>query len=291
MFDTFDFSVLNDPDFKEDSVREEIIVPIIKLLGYKASGDNRVVRSRKLNHPYISVGSGRRQLSIIPDYLFEVSGKPFWVLDAKSPNEKITSGKHVEQAYSYAIHPEIRTELFALCNGREFALFSIKKINPILHFEIPDYTSNLERMIRILSPEIKGDPELVNYHPDYGLHLHMLGISPGFKYIAMAVHASMISKISENEYTTMTVILDDIERVCSFDFNPEQFEKLISFLPKSQGVKLRQALSHQPFSINLEGEEFLFGVSSELSNQIIENAEETYIPFKVKDFFPYSSVD
>jgi len=57
MFSDFDYSILDDPEFKEDSVREELIVPLIKELGYSASGENKVIRSRQLKHPFISIGS------------------------------------------------------------------------------------------------------------------------------------------------------------------------------------------------------------------------------------------
>ncbi len=38
----FDFSLFDLPEFKEDSVREEIIVPILKELGYSASGQYKI---------------------------------------------------------------------------------------------------------------------------------------------------------------------------------------------------------------------------------------------------------
>jgi hypothetical protein len=38
LFEKFDFTILDDANFKEDSVREEIIVPILTKLGYSASG-------------------------------------------------------------------------------------------------------------------------------------------------------------------------------------------------------------------------------------------------------------
>jgi len=121
MFEDFDFTILEDPEFKEDSVREELVLPLIKALDYNITGDSRVVRSRGLIHPYVALGSKQRKVSIIPDYLFLSENKPYWVLDAKSPTEDVIKSKHVEQAYSYAIHPEVRAELFALCNGKEFA--------------------------------------------------------------------------------------------------------------------------------------------------------------------------
>lgn len=77
MFDEFDFNILNDPDFKEDAVREEIILPIIKGLGYTLSGNSKIVRSKSLIHPYVAIGSKQRKVSIIPDYVFYSDGKPF----------------------------------------------------------------------------------------------------------------------------------------------------------------------------------------------------------------------
>jgi len=37
MFQEFDFKLLNNSDFKEDSVREALIMPILKKLGYSHS--------------------------------------------------------------------------------------------------------------------------------------------------------------------------------------------------------------------------------------------------------------
>jgi hypothetical protein len=136
MLSHFDFKALDDPEFKEDAVREEILVPIIKGLGYQVTGDNRVVRSKTLRHPYVSIGSSLQKISIIPDYVFLSEGKPHWVLDAKAPNENILKSRHAEQAYSYAIHPEIRSEYFALCNGRTFILWSMRKLEPVIKFDV-----------------------------------------------------------------------------------------------------------------------------------------------------------
>lgn len=47
----FNFSELESPDFKEDSVREELIKPILNALGYRSSGANKIIRSKALKHP------------------------------------------------------------------------------------------------------------------------------------------------------------------------------------------------------------------------------------------------
>lgn len=166
MFKDFDFTQLDNPEFLEDSVREELILPILKKLNYRAFGRNRIVRSKSLPHPFVRTGSSSRNITSIPDYLFEVEGKYAWVLDAKAPTEDIRSGEHVEQAYFYAIHPDINVEYFALCNGREFLLRKINQKDPVLHFQLSEVDSYWSDIKQYLSPDsyvqelILQEPEL-----------------------------------------------------------------------------------------------------------------------------------
>ncbi len=57
VFADLDPSLLDDPEFKEDSVREVIVAPLLTRLGYTPSGPFRVVRSKSLTHPFIYVGT------------------------------------------------------------------------------------------------------------------------------------------------------------------------------------------------------------------------------------------
>lgn len=148
----FDFSVLNSKDFKEDSVREEIILPILQALGYSASPPNRIIRSKALEHPFLTVGSSKRPITLIPDYLLTVDNNFTFTLDAKAPPEEIKTGHNVEQVYSYAVHPEIRVELFALCNGREFILFEVNQKEPILYFHVSELAHYWEDLCTYLAP-------------------------------------------------------------------------------------------------------------------------------------------
>ncbi len=152
IFTDFDFSLLDSADFKEDSVREELILPILKQLGYSAHGENKIIRSKTLQHPFVSSGSKQTPLTNFPDYLFEVKGKYAWVLDAKAPNEDIKTGKNVEQTYFYAIHPEIRVEVYALCNGREFILFHISQKEALLYFSLSEIEKRYAELEKLLSP-------------------------------------------------------------------------------------------------------------------------------------------
>ncbi len=65
----FDFTQLNSPDFKEDSVREILILPLLFALGYQ---NNQIVRSKTLQHPFLKVGSKKRPINLIPDYLLKL---------------------------------------------------------------------------------------------------------------------------------------------------------------------------------------------------------------------------
>ncbi|EPO2498905.1 TPA: hypothetical protein ACYHOF_003407, partial [Vibrio cholerae] len=289
MFSDFDFSLLDDPDFKEDAVREELVLPIIKALGYSATGDSRIIRSKSLVHPYVAIGSQQRKISIVPDYMFMSDSSPYWILDAKSPSESILKSKHVEQAYSYAIHPEVRAPLYALCNGREFVLFDIKKFDPILHFKLTDIETYWDQLFRILNPDVRANPELLDYHPDYGIFVRKLGAVDGFKFIATSVHANFMCKVADDEYTTMIVVNGDVDCLVSLYFNKVQYEQLLSLQEVSVRKIIEESLSQFPYYVSLEnlGKEIKFGVASTLSNQILSNAEESYIPFIVDEFMPY----
>ncbi|MBE3095130.1 MAG: type I restriction enzyme HsdR N-terminal domain-containing protein, partial [Actinobacteria bacterium] len=138
LFGNLDFRTITlNPNFKEDSVREVIILPILYALGYE---DQNIIRSKTLEHPFLKVGSNKKlPIKLIPDYSLKVEGIFAWVLDAKSPDRRVDDSDNVEQVYSYATHPEIRSTYFALCNGLKFVLYRREFTNkPILYFSIDE---------------------------------------------------------------------------------------------------------------------------------------------------------
>jgi 16S rRNA G966 N2-methylase RsmD len=152
LFGSIDFNkIQHDKDFKEDSVREEIIVPILRELGYDR---NSIVRSKSLQHPFLKVGSNKKlPITLIPDYSLKVEDNYAWVLDAKAPNESVTDEGNIEQVYSYATHPEIRSTYFALCNGLRFSLYRRESTNePILEFSLNDIEHKWQDLKLYLSP-------------------------------------------------------------------------------------------------------------------------------------------
>jgi 16S rRNA G966 N2-methylase RsmD len=151
LFGNLDLHLIeSDLDFKEDSVREVIILPILKELGYL---QQNIVRSKTLEHPFLKIGSKKRPVNLVPDYALKVENNYAWVLDAKSPNQKIMHDDNVEQVYSYATHPEIRSNYFALCNGIEFAVYRTTHTDlPILFFNMEEIEANWQLLKMILSP-------------------------------------------------------------------------------------------------------------------------------------------
>jgi len=55
LFDDFDFTQLDSPDFKEDSVRELIVSPLLVALGYANKDGVGIIRSKTLPDPYVIV--------------------------------------------------------------------------------------------------------------------------------------------------------------------------------------------------------------------------------------------
>jgi 16S rRNA G966 N2-methylase RsmD len=188
--ENLDFRTLFDnPDFKEDSVREVIILPILKALGYT---QQNIVRSKALQHPFLKIGSQKRPVNIIPDYLLKVDDSYAWVLDAKAPNEEIKYGANVEQIYSYAIHPEVRTKFFSLCNGREFIVFRHDTEQPVLSFQIQEIDHYWEQLTQFLSPDSFQSGKTFTYES-----IKRAQNSPHFDYLSCPLPGEIIVKKQE----------------------------------------------------------------------------------------------
>jgi hypothetical protein len=287
LFTSFDFSVLDSPEFKEDAVREELIAPLVKELGYLPSGNNKVIRSKNLKHPFVHIGTKPHRVSIIPDYTFVVGEKPRWILDAKAPTESLTEGKNPEQAYSYAIHPEIRVEYYALCNGREFVLFHISHYEPVMQFPLMDMPEAWSYLFKILSPTAFTSPFKLHMNPDFGLHLKKLGLSRSDVTTHFLMeHIQSIGRVNDDLYTIISYMVFENETFAtSFDFDKARLEQLLVALPEKERKPLRQALSEQPYRVHFDDDNMLVvNIHAHIGEQIFSNENEEYLPFVVKEF-------
>jgi len=282
IFRDFEFAILNDPEYKEDSVREDLISPILKGMGYGSSGERKIVRSRRLKHPFISVGSKRKKLELVPDYLLEVHGKAAWVLDAKSPTEDLDSSKHLEQAYSYAIHPEIRVPYFSLCNGHRFVLYHVSKPRPILDFNLIETAAYWENLLRLLAPH-----NVCNYDhslkKDFGLHLKRLGFDTFESLVFPLLPIISIERIAEDLFSFSAGVSPDENEsyVATFDFDFACFQQFRGKIPDKAFEILSQPLTDAMSQVLFVDAIYRVTVDCTVGTELQENEDEIFLPLRV----------
>ena len=253
MFENIEENLLDDPEFKEDSVRELIISPMLARLGYMPSGSNRVARSKTLRNPFIRVGTSNHPVTTIPDYTFYINDKPVFVLDAKAPNVDVLGASHIQQAYSYAIHPEIRCDEFGLCNGKELTIFNTTQIEPILHLRFDEFEDRWEDIEKNLLPKYLSNPVLRKFAPDFGLALLRMGYGKFNKLSFIGMRLNLFAKIDDSLMTASSnTDLASSEYCVSVDFNPSLLPQIVSGLPDALGNRFLSALTRAPFQAAAE---------------------------------------
>jgi hypothetical protein len=257
----FDFSLLDDPNFREDSVREEIVVPLLRALGYCPSPPHRILRSLRLPHPFVYIGSARKDITIIPDYLLQRDSRNSWILDAKRPAEAIDRGKNVEQAYSYAIHPDVRVEAYALCNGWRLTLFHISEFAPILDVQLSELTNHWPAVLDLLGTSAAWtDGARPGFLPDLGLMLRKAGLDrdeSGQKYfqIFTSVPLQYISRMEDDLYSASSAYQQEYvpghyqTSMLTFEFSSEVHRTLLKALPQAIRNQAEQGLRRQPYQL------------------------------------------
>jgi len=284
LFSNFDFNILNDPDFKEDSVREEVIAPLLKELGYSASGENKIIRSKALKHPYVYIGTKKHKINIIPDYLMNAGVDDLWVLDAKSPKENILEGKNVEQAFSYAIHPDVRANIYALCNGRAISVFQVNKLNPIFYAELKNSQRLLDAIKRVLSPKSIKKPHLVNFLPDFGLYMIKSGWKASIEFVWYQLELMEIVRMDKESYTTFSKVnFFGMYYGVSLDFKQEQFNQLMSYFNDDAIKELSELLWRRPFQVDFSSP-LTVGAKAIIGEKKYGNKDEDYIPLRITEF-------
>jgi hypothetical protein len=274
----FDFAVLDDPDFQEDSVREDMITPILRSLGYSSASHARIIRSKKLLHPFVSIGSRSKPIYIIPDYLLEVNGRYAWTLEAKAPTEDIRNSKHVEQAYSYAIHSEVRVPYFALCNGREFVLYHISRREPILQFDLRALSNYWENLCALLGPDRVLESNF-SIKKDFGLHLKRLGFDEFGHLYFMDVPMRFVGKLSDDRYTFASGLnIEGETYAVSFDFDSEVREQLAGRLTSETMYLLREPITDSSRLLEFVDVTYFLHVDCRVGDKLEENDDEIFLP-------------
>lgn len=293
IFGQFDFRLLDDPEFCEDSVREELVVPLLAALGYSASGPNRIIRSRRLEHPYVYFGTVRKGINIIPDYLLERGGELAWVLDAKAPTENVDTGKNVEQAYSYAMHRDIRVPFYALCNGRKLVVNHVSHAEPVIDIALQDINKEWPVILGLLGCESAwpgGIPP--GFLPDMGLALLKAGFDrseDGKKYFHMfcPLRVDIVTKIQDDLYSVNGTYAppESVPFIVTFDFGVEEYAKFLEALSPEMQQGVKAALSQQPYrAFFKEAAKPWLTIMGHLGDETFTNENESYRPFIAEAF-------
>lgn len=185
MFDAYDFGRMNETD-----VREAIVFPVIRQLGYRHSSANDIITELSLRYPKQFVGRKKKSdpdLRGKADYILEVDRRLRWVVEVKAPSEAIDDDVR-QQAYSYAVHAEIQGLFYVVTNGRTWEVHrTLDGLGraPILEFRHEELRSKLQVLSNILGPDaLKRD--YAQYVPDLGRAL-----APGLRSFAKVTNGTL----------------------------------------------------------------------------------------------------
>ena len=133
--------------FNEASVREEIITPLLQILGYDIQSYFSIEREKPIRL------LGRNNFL---DYNLTLWSKSFWLIEAKRPrsNDSEFTASDISQALSYATHPEINAALVVLCDGRKISVFDREEDiqTPMLTINLANLEENIDQLRYVLSP-------------------------------------------------------------------------------------------------------------------------------------------
>lgn len=261
-------------------------MPLVKALGYDYMGKYKITRSRALKSQFIMNGVNKKKINIYPDYILGCDGKCVCVIDAKKPSESLEHEENISQVYSYAVHREIKSDYFALCNGREFRLYSIFSLNPIMVFQMKYLKSHFEK----LNTLIGANNVLVHLEKgkekDLGIHLKMLergNIEQ--KYIFMDIPVRCITLVEPNTYTIDAAIMIPGEKYCaSFDFDFTTLLELENVVINEVFDKLKEPFCGIPIRVSFVDNIINVGIECKLGKKIYENTDEQYLPLRICHF-------
>jgi hypothetical protein len=212
----------------------------------------------------------------------EVEGRLAWTLEAKAPTESILNTKHVEQAYSYAIHSEIRVQYFALCNGRQFVLYHISKPESVLDFDIRLLANYWENLSKLLSPSTVFDYD-IDFKKDFGLHLKRLGFHEFSSLVFPLVPVRFIARINENLYMTSCGLnMPEGETyVVTFDFDRSVLEQLRGKIPDKALSILSEPFKDSIRNVQFADATYVITVDCRVGEKLEENDREIFLPLWV----------
>ena len=135
--------------YNEADVREEIVFPILDVLGYDRDAGSSIEREKRVR----LVGSNRYL-----DYAMTPWSRNHWLIEAKSAKgrnqESLFTADEVEQAVGYSVHPDINAALVVLCDGWKIAVFDREEdlAGPALTVQVSDLVGRIDELRAFFGP-------------------------------------------------------------------------------------------------------------------------------------------
>lgn len=206
MFLPLKFEKLNESD-----IREEVIAPLLRALGYRSGTENNIIREQSLRYPRTFLGRKKPERDPLlrgrADYILEVNRRLRWIIEAKAPDASVTVDD-VEQAWTYASHPEVRALYFVVCNGISLVVYRTHdgpNCPPILSIPYERLDADFDQLQSLVAPDslIRDFPEV---KPDFGPP-----IAPGLRSVARITNGLIRYETSDVGVAVLSELQNSIE--------------------------------------------------------------------------------
>ena len=202
------------------------------------------------------------------------------VLEAKAPNEPIVRSEHVEQAYSYAIHQDVRCRQYALCNGRQLAFYDVGTLSPLLLVDCKEVDARWEEVQKYLLPQFLKMPELREFHADFGLQALKLGVTRDERILFKNYLLQLIARSREGLYTSQaTCNVGGLECLINFDFGDDVLQAILAVLPERQAAQVRSQLMAHPYCIDADAKVRVTWTAQ--LGEVVKGPHEQFVPLIV----------
>ncbi len=226
----------------ETDVREEVIAPLLRRLGYQSGTRNDVVREQLLRYPRLFIGRKDRQkdpeLRGKADYILEVDKRVRWVIEAKAPAAKLGL-EEIEQAWTYANHPEVRAVYFAICNGPRLVVYRTAEgpeCPPVLSLEYEQIETLFQSLDNLL-----GRDALLRDFPTTNVDVG-LPIAIGLRSVARVTNGIVRF---ENNSSELSVLNELQTNISSGAIERDERDRLVAFLTMAGPTRSIQRLSER----------------------------------------------
>jgi hypothetical protein len=150
--------------------------------------------------------------------------------------------------YSYAVHPEVKSQEFGLCNGRQLAVFNVEEATPSLLLNFHEFEYRWAEIEKFLLPRYLSNPILRRFAPDFGFKLKQLGLERDADLVMLAVRLNIFARVDGDLFSaSANCDFGDAPHCVSYDFDRSLLGDIVAGLPAQLREMFCEALNRAPF--------------------------------------------